>query len=252
MRINNRELFSIEEIDNYTDLFTDKLTECNNKITQLDLDIAKREAEEDACIEVDILSGTATSRKNLSDCQGRKENLQTQRNTEVKKIAKIHEIMAKGIEGLVVKADKILREDMAVYQEEVEKEIYRKLGQLREQQELLLLTLQVAHNDIVNKLVNYDEVIDLFNLPSRYKRSASNLIFHNNLHMAHRSYPEFGVPIIDIYNLPAIEERLSRIWADSNSQANINRAKEDKIAIPQPKKLKDIDLQEFIDNLTSK
>lgn len=247
MIVNGRELFSIEDIDNYTDKFTDKLTEINNRISQLDSDIVKCEAELDACLEADILEGTASTKKALSNEQSRKENLQSQRNNEILKVNKIKEIMAKGIEDLAVKADKKLRADMAVYNEVVEKEIFRQLGQLREQQEELLLTLQVAHNDVVNKLFSFDEICHLFDL-KRYTKSPSNQMFHNNLHMAHRSFPEFGSPLINCNNLQVVEDRIMRARAEANFECNNGKAPEDKIQLPPTKTLRDVDLQAFIDS----
>lgn len=72
MKINGRELFTTPRIDDYISKFTDKLTESNNKIAQLDSDILRCEVEEDANMTVDILEGTASSKKDLSNCVAEK------------------------------------------------------------------------------------------------------------------------------------------------------------------------------------
>lgn len=247
MFVQGRELFSIPEVDAYMSKFEAKLSESNNKINQLRTDIERCVAEIDVCMEINILTDTATSKKDLNNVSAKKLNLESQLETEIAKVVKIKEIMAKGIEGLMRDADKQLRADMAKYEETVEKEVYRQLGQLREQQVELLLTLQVAHSEIVMKLFNYDEVVNLFEL--RGKKNPSNQMFHNNLYMSHRSHPEFGSPFINCGNLQAVEDRIMREHAETNSLANGHLPANKRIEIPQPKRLKDINLQRFIDSL---
>lgn len=157
--------------------------------------------------------------------------------------------MSTGIADLMVEADKQLRADMELYNEAVEKSIFRKLGELRRQQEKLLLTLQVAHNDVTTSLFSWDDICTAFNFP-RFKRSATNEMFHNNLYVAHRSYPEFGAPIINTHNLQAVEDRIMRARAEANFICNNNKAPEDRVQLPLTKTLKDINLQEFLDSLS--
>ena len=70
--------------------------------------------------------------------------------------------------------------------------------------------------------------------------------------MAHRSYPEFGSPVINCENLQALEDRIMRARADANAILNGNKAPEDKVQLPQTKTLRDINLQEFLDSLSKK
>lgn len=248
MLVQGKQLFSTVGVDNYIEKFEGKLIESNNKIDQLRVDIVKCEEEIDSCMEVDILEGTASSKKDLSNISARNLNLQSQLDTEIQKVTKIKAIMDRGIAELMPEANKQLLEDMKIFNDTVEKESYRKLGQLREQQEEILLALQVAHSEVVTKLFDFDSICNLFEI-TRYKKNPSNNMFHSHLHMAHREFPEFGIPVIDCNNLQGIEERLFRTWADVNALANTNLPKDQRIEIPQPKKLQDINLQDYIDNL---
>lgn len=57
-------------------------------------------------MEVDILTNTATSKKDLSNCQARKLNLESQLSGEIANAMKIKEIMARGIVDLMKEADR--------------------------------------------------------------------------------------------------------------------------------------------------
>ncbi|AKA72053.1 hypothetical protein [Clostridium scatologenes] len=252
MRISNKELFNIGEINNYIGKFEDKLQESNNKITQLKSDIANIETEIDKAFEQDILEGSTASKKELSNIQARKVNIEAQLDIEVKKALKIKDIMAVGLQKLIPEASNQIQADLQTYHNTVEKEIYRQLMEVRQKQEELLLGLQLAHNTVINELFSYDEICNTFGL-EQYKKTASNEMFHNNLFMPHRSFPEYGSPLINCNYLPGIEDRLMRARAEVNAKYNIDRERMglEEEQLPQAKTLQDIDLDKFLKELKS-
>ncbi|OAA91472.1 hypothetical protein [Clostridium ljungdahlii] len=247
MRVGNKGLFNIAEVNNYIGKFEDKLQQSNNRISALQSDIEKIDAELDKAMEADILEDSASSRKILSNLQARKANLESQLDTEVKKVIKIKEIMTEGLSRLIPEASKQIQADLQTYNDCVEKEIYRQLMEVRQKQEELLLTLQVAHNTVINEIFKYDEICNFAGM-EQYKRSLSNQSFHNNLFMPHRSFSEYGSPLINCSNLPLIEDVLMRSRAESNAVYNTDRERMglEKEQLPQAKTFKDIDIEKFL------
>lgn len=236
------------EVNNYIDKFQDKLQESNNKINALRADIEKIETEIDTAMEKDILEGSASSKKELSNTQARKANVESQLNVEIKKALKIKEIMSAGLTNLIPEASKQVQEDLQTYTNVVEREIYKQLQEIRQKQEELLLILQVAHNTVINEVFNYNELCHFSNMEN-YKRTASNEMFHNNLFMPNRSFPEFGSPLINCSNLPSIQEMLMRTRAEANAMHNHYKAEDEREQLQPAKEFKDINLQDFLDSL---
>lgn len=251
MIVNGRELFITSEVTEFISKFEDKLVSTNNKIDQLRAEIERCSAEIDACMVVDILEGTASSKKDLSNVLARKLNLEPQLETELAKLMKIKEIMDKGIEKFLQEADKQLQADLVIFNEVIEKEAYRKLYQLREQQAEILLSLQVAHNEAETRIFSFNQICTVFNL-NQYKRDISGQYFHQNLQFPNRNFPEFGAPFINFNQLRGLEEHLMRARADANALANRNTTAETHIQLPPAKTLRDMDLQKFLDSLKAK
>lgn len=245
MKIGNKELFNVAEVNNYIGKFEDKLQESESKINQLKADIEKIDAELDKAMEADILEDSVNSRKALSNVQARKANIESQLDTEIKKVMKIKEIMTEGLSKLIPEASKQITEDLQTYNNTVEKEVYRQLAEIRQKQEELLLALQVAHNTVTLELFNFNELCHFADM-EQYKKTASNEMFHNNLFMPHRSFPEYGSPLINCSNLPLIEDVLMRSRAEANAMYNCYRDESEKEQLPQAKELKDIDLEKFL------
>lgn len=245
MKIGNKELFNISEVNNYIGKFEDKLQESNNRISELQSDIEKIDAELDKAMESDILEDSASSRKILSNLQARKANLESQLDTEVKKVMKIKEIMTEGLSRLIPEASKQIQADLQTYNDCVEKEIYKQLSEVRKKQEKLLLTLQVAHNTVTNELFNFNELCHFADM-KQYQKAADNQIFHNNLFLPHRSCPELGSPLINCSNLQAISEVLDRSRSEANAMYNSYMDESENEQLPQAKAFKDIDLEKFL------
>ncbi|WP_411682419.1 hypothetical protein [Clostridium thailandense] len=144
----HRELFNIAEIQNYISKFEGKLQESDTKINKLKADIDRADAEINVAMEKDILEGTASSKKELNNAQARKSNLESQVDAEMNKVLKIKEIMTNRLSKLIPQASKQISEDLQTFNNVIEKEIYRQLQEIREKQEELLLTLQLAHNTV--------------------------------------------------------------------------------------------------------
>lgn len=250
MKLGNRVLFNLEKVQQYVAKFEDKLQEADNKINMLRAEIEKLEAEIDVAMERDILEGSATSKKELSNIQARKVNVESQLDTEIKKVLKIEEIMNKGLAELIPESSKQIQEDLVTYNNVIEKEIYRQLKDVRDKQAELLLLLQVSHNAVINEVSNYNELCHFSNMEN-YKRTASNEMFHNNLFMPNRSFPEYGSPLLNCSHLLAIEDRLMRARAEANAKYNIDREALglENEQLPQAKTLADVDLQKFLDSL---
>ncbi len=248
MLVNGKEIFDISEVTEYMEKFEDKLQESYNKINQLKVDIERLDAEIDACMEVDILSGTAISRKDLSNVQARKANVESQLDTELQKVTKIKEIRDKKVAELIPKASKSIQQDLATFNSTVERETFARLQEIRQKQEELLLTLALARNTAIREISKYNQVCNFSGL-TQYEKTASSQMFHNAGFTPHRSFPELGSPLINCNNLLAIEDVLGRSRADANAQYNGDKSAEDKKQLPPAKTLKDIDLQKFLDEI---
>lgn len=248
MKIGKQELFNTEEINTYIGKFEGKINECNTKISQLKSSIEQSELEVDIAIEKDILEGSASSKKELSNISARKANAESQLEIELKKLSKIREIMMARLAELIPEASRQIQEDLNTYNATVEREIYMKLSVLRDQQAELLLTLQVAHNSVINEIFSYNDICNFAGLP-HYEKTATNELFHQNLFMPHRNYAQYGSPLLNCNSLPSIEEHLMRARADANAQFNRYKDAEDMEQLPLPKECKDINLQDFLDKL---
>lgn len=248
MKIGKQELFNTEEINTYVGKFEGKINDCNSTIAQLKSGIAQLELEVDMAIEKDILEGSASSKKELSNITARKANSESQLEIELKKLTKIREIMMSGLAKMVPEASKKMQADLSTFNSAVEKSVYKQLSDLRDKQSELLLSLQVAHNAVITDIFSYNEICHFAGL-KQYEKTATNELFHNNLFMPHRNYSEYGAPLLNCHSLPYIQEHLSRARADQNAQFNRYKSKEEKEQLPLPKEYKDIDLQKFLDNL---
>ena len=248
MKINGKELFLSPEVDLYIAKFTDRITLTNSRIDQLKLDIQKCVEAVDSLMIADIMDDSTTSKKDLANEQARKLNLEVQLQTEITKLGKIKEVMSQGIVEILAVASQQLTTDLSVYTENFEKECCRKLYELRIQQEEIFLSMQVARSEVINKLFEHDSICEVFDL-NRFKKHPSRDSFHNNLHMASRSHPQFGAPLITANNLIAVEDNIMRAWANTNAQANIPLPDDQQISIPRPMTLQDVNLESFIDTL---
>ena len=248
MKIKGSKLFDNKEIISYISKFEGKITECNNKIEQLNNDIAKFDADIDIAIEADIMEGTISSKNNLQNISSRKANAQANLDTELKKLIKIKEIMLVGLGKLIPDASNQMHADLLKYNEIVEFQIYKQLQALREQQEILLLTLQKAHNAVITEHFEFNDLC-LFAQMGEYGNAMSNESFHSNLFVPNRNYPELGSALLNAGYLPAIEDVLMHAQADANAEYNLYKEDADKEQLPQAKCYTDIDLQEHLDNL---
>ncbi len=248
MKIKGVELFSSEQCNEYIGKFTDKINECNNKIEQLKADIEKCEVETDSCIEKDIMEASVSSKKELANITARQGNLNGQLQIELKRLSKIREILLQGLSKLVPQASKQIDNDLLLFNETVEKEVYRQLSELKKQQAELLLSLQLSHNKVISDMFNFDEICNFAGL-TQYAKQPSNHLFHSNLFMAHRNFTELGSPLLNCQNLQGIEQHLERQRADDNAQFNYYKDAEDKVQLPLPLGFKDIDLEKFLNSL---
>lgn len=251
MLVHGQNLFNISEVTEYMAKFEEKLQESDNKINQLRADILRLDAEIDACMEVDILSGTATSKKDLSNVQARKANVESVLADEMKKFYKIKEIRDKGLAELIPQASKSIQQDLSAFSNIVERAIFAQLQAVRQQQEELLLTLVLARNSALNEIFEFNQACNSAGL-KRYERSVSNQIFHSAGFITNRAFPELGSPLLNCNNLLAIEDVVSRSRADANAIYNRDKAPEDKAQLSPAKTLKDIDLEAFLESLSSK
>lgn len=248
----HRKLFNIVEIQNYISKFESKLQESDTKINQLKADIDRADTEINVAMEKDILEGTASSKKELNNTQARKSNLESQVDAEMNKVLKIKEIMTNRLSKLIPQASKQISEDLKTFNNVVEKEIYRQLQEIREKQEELLLILQASHNMVINETSSLDEICSIFGF-DQYKIEASNQMFHNNLFMPNRVFPQYGSPLINCSSLTAIEDVFMRSRAQANAIYNIDRERMglENEQLPLSKELKDVDLDVFLKGLES-
>lgn len=246
----DKELFNIAEIQNYISKFEVKVQESDAKISQLKADIERADAEINIAMEKYILEENAISKKVLNNVQARKANLESELDTEMRKALKIKKIMTDGLAKLIPQASKQIREDLQTFNNVVEKGIYRKLQEKREEIEELLLTLQVSHNTVINEVSVYDEICSIFGF-NQNKIGASNQMFHNNLFMPNRSFPEYGSPLINCSSLIATEDVLMRRRAEANAMYNTDRERMglENEQLPLSKELKDVDLEKFLKEL---
>jgi hypothetical protein len=248
MKVNGKKLFNFAEVEKFSNKFGEKIVESQNKIEQIKKEIERLDVETDELIEKDILSDDNTYSKELSNVTAKKANLQSQLDTETNKLTKINDIMSEGLKKIIPEMDKQTREDMSTFDQTVEKEIYRQLQEVRQEQERLLLTLQVAHNSVSSHLYTYNTYCEFAKL-DRCKRGTGNDIFHNNLFVPNRSFPELGSPLLNASYLPICWDVIWRSQAEANSMYN---RYEDNGQLPPALKLEDINLQEFLDSLEVK
>ena len=251
MLVQGHNLFNISEVTEYMAKFEEKLQESDNKINQLKSDISKLDTEIDACMEVDVLSGTATSKKDLSNVQARKAFAESVIADEMKKFYKIKEIRDKGLAELIPQASKLIQQDLSAFSNIVERAIFSQLQVVRQQQEELLLTLALARDTALNEIFEFNQACNLAGL-KQYERSASNQMFHSAGFVPNRAFPELGSPLLNCNNLQTVEDVMSRSRADANAMYNQDKAPEDKAQLPQAKTLKDINLEAFLDSLIGK
>lgn len=246
----DKELFNIAEMDNYISKFEDKSQEVEGKINQLKAEIDRIDAEINIAMEEDILEGTASSKKQLNNVQARKANLESELDTEMRKALRVKEIMTDGLSKLIPQASNQIREDLRTFNNVVERGIYKKLQEKREEIEELLLILQVSHNTVINEISPYNEICSAFGF-EKDKIGVSNQMFHNNLFMANRSFPQYGAPLINCYSLPAIEDVLMRSRAEANAMYNTDRERMglEREQLPSYKKYEDINLEKFLKEL---
>lgn len=248
MKIKGKKLFNNAEVDNYVQKFTGKTSECNNKIEQLNKDILKYDIELDQAIEADIMEGTVSSKNNLQNITARKGNAQASLDVELQKLTKIKEIMMAGLAKLIPSASKQMKADLQTYTDSVDKQIYKQLLTLKQEQEKLLLTLQMAHDIVISDSWEFDTLCNFAEMPN-YKRNMSNENFQQNLFICNRSFPEYGSPLLNSPYLSAIVSVLERERADANAIINVNLPLEDRHQLPASLNFDDIDLQSFLDNL---
>lgn len=244
MKINNKELFNIQIIENYTDKFNEKGTEIQNKMSALEAEITELDNQIDKAMIADIMEGTASTRKELQNLKARRENSVNQYNVEQEKANKLKELMATGLAEIFPDVSKQIQDDKQTYFNTIEKEIYRQLAEIREKQLELLLTLKLARNTASN-------AVDEFNLHARtFGFKEIPMTFeHQNMTIYNRSFPEFGSPLLNVQNLQAVEETAMRARAEANAFFNNGKTKEEKEQLPQALTLADIDLQAFLDSL---
>jgi hypothetical protein len=248
IKIKGNKLFNNAEIDNYIEKFKGKTSESNNKIEQLNADILKYDVELDIALEADILEATSASKNALQNITARKGNAQASLDVEMKKLLKIKEIMMSGLAKLIPSASNQMKSDLAKYMEIVDHEIYKQLLSLKQEQEKLLLTLQMAHDIVISDSWEFDTLCNFAEMPS-YKRNMSNENFQQNMYVCNRSFPEYGSPLLNSPYLSAIVSTLERERADANAIINVNLPLEDRHQLPASLNFNDIDLQEFLDSI---
>lgn len=248
MKIKGTKLFNNAEVDNYIAKFKGKTSECNNKIEQLNADILKYDIELDIALEADILEGTSASKNALQNITARKGNAQASLDVEMKKLLKIKTIMMAGLAKLIPDASIQMKADLAKYMEIVDYEIYKQLQLLKQQQEKLLLTLQMAHNVVISDSWEFDTLCTFAEMPN-YKRNMSNENFQQNMYVCNRSFPEYGSPLLNSPYLSAIVSVLERERVDANAYINSPLPLEDRKQLPDSLNFDDIDLQKFLDNI---
>jgi hypothetical protein len=241
MKVKGKDLFCHKEIDNYIAKFEDKIRESEIKITKLQEDITKIDAEIDVLMEKIIVKGNVFQ-KDLANAKARKQNLMTEFEEEKQMALKIRDIMAGGIEKLLLEASKQIDEDLRIFNDVVEKEIYRQLAEIRDKQEELLLLAEKAHRAVDVDIFQYNQICEAFGL-GRYKRSVG---FHNALFMPHRQFSEYSSALLNCSNLQSIESVLVRARADANAAHNSGKAEEDKEQLPPAKTMEDVDLDRFL------
>ncbi len=241
MKVKGKDLFCHKEIDNYIAKFEDTIKESEIKITKLQEDITKIDAEIDVLMVKTIVEGN-TFQKDLANAKARKQNLMTEFEEEKQMALKIRDIMSEGIEKLLLEASKQIDEDLMIFNDVVEKEIYRQLAEIRDKQEELLLLAEKAHRAVDVEVFQYNQICEAFGL-GRYKRSFG---FHNALFIPHRQFSEYGSALINCSNLQSIESVLIRERADANAYHNFGKAEEDKEQLPPAKTMEDVDLDRFL------
>ncbi len=244
MKINNKELFNISRLEEYSQKFEAKAQEIQNKMNQLEAEIAVINEQIDKAQIADIMEGSTATRKELNNLKARKENSISQYNQEVENAQKLKQLMAVGMQDIMPEVSKQIAEDKSVYFNSIEREIYRQLAEIREKQIELLLTLKLARTVSSN-------AVDEFNLHARtFGFKEIPMTFeHQNMTIYNRSFPEFGSPLLNVQNLQAVEETAMRARAEANAFFNNGKTKEEKEQLPQALTLADIDLQKFLDSL---
>lgn len=246
MKINGRELFNISRLEEYSSKFEDRAKEIENKMNMLEAEItAIDEQLEKAQIE-DVLTGSTTTRKNLNNLQARRENTVSQYNQEKVNAEKLRELMRKGLTEIIPEISKQIAEDKQTYFNNVEKEIYKQLAEIRDKQAELLLTLELARKTAFNELCEYDFYCTTFGF-----EPAGIGFSHQDPKMPNSSCPEYGAPLLNLTSISAIEEVLTRSRANANAVYNTNRERMglENEQLPPAKTFADIDLQAFLDSL---
>ncbi len=246
MKLKNVELFNTEEITSYISKFTAKLEGREKKIETLNAEIARLDADIDKAIEKDILEENAQSKKELANLIARKENVIAILNIEIEKLVKIKEIMAEGLKVFISRASEQIQKDLKTYNDTVEKDLFKKLQEIRQEQEQLLLLLLSARKSVMKEVNAYNSLCNFANLPE-YRNMISHESFHNNLYLPNRSFAEFGSPLLQCNYLPMLEDILVRSRTNANSVYNNNR--EEKEQLPPAQSIQDIDIEKFLSEL---
>ena len=222
MKLKNVELFNIEEVTSYISKFTAKLEGIEKKINTLKADIARLDKDIDQAVEKDILEETAQSKKELANLIARKENVTALLNIEVEKLVKIKIIMAEGLKVFIPRASDQIKKDLKVYNDTVEKDLFKRLQEVRQEQEQLLLLLLSARKSVMKEVNVFNSLCNFANLPE-YRNVMSNESFHNNLYLPNRNFAYYGSPLLQCNYLPMLEDILVRSKANANSVYNSNR-----------------------------
>ncbi|MDD3172467.1 MAG: hypothetical protein PHF63_02150 [Herbinix sp.] len=243
MRVAGKELFNLSEVNSGVAKFLERQEESEQKISQYENQLIEIDEQLNYAIEQDILSDGG-NQKQVQNITAKKQNIVQMMETEKIKLVKIKELSAYNLRKAVPELYKQFQDDISYFQSTVEDDIFKRLFEVRQEQERLLLLLEKARSqaDIEATKLNYIKNSASF-ADYEYKIYGASGV-HNNAILPYRKHPEYGSPTLNIQNLKGIKVAIDRSYVEAN---NLIADKEKRV--PKPTVSPEA-LQQFLDGLT--
>lgn len=246
MRVGRKELFNIEEVKAVINKFQDKKVKAEETVAKYDTEIAELEKKLDEAITKEILGeGTQLDVDNI---RARLDNLAVLKQIEADRLQKINRLLHERLLEIIPTVSKQMDKDFVAYNNTVEYELFKRLDEIRQEQELTLLLLAGARSEVLLDLFELDQICNEYGFTDYVKNRSDNAFVDNNLNNICRTFPQFQKPLLTVARVSNIENVLSTNRAEAN--ADCNEAQRE--LLPQPKTMEDIDLQKFLKGLKVK
>lgn len=246
MNVKNRELFNLEEVNNYISKFQGKLEESSKLINSYNNQLEQLEVDLDSAISANILDDTKESAVALDNLTAKKANIMNSLEIETKKAMKIKELLQAELVKVLPNISKQFEEDERFFKQTVEKDLFKKLYELKQKQEEYLLLLEASRRQVQNEIFEFNTLADFAGL-TRLKRTADNTLFFQDAFNPNRDYAEYGSVLINCNNLSAIEAVLD--MSRNNANGVYNQYREVNEQLPPAKKVADVDLAKYLKSI---